>query len=75
MARRPVTGGDLDAPATKRDMRELREELRHELEPRPGTRDADWTASARGEHVAFRMLMTGVIPIDTGTMSGTVGPP
>jgi hypothetical protein len=63
---------DLDAPATKRDLlefatkqdvRDLRDELRHELDKLTVKIDAYWTASDRVQRLAFGMLATGVIAI------------
>jgi hypothetical protein len=63
---------DLDAPATKRDLldfatkhdvQELRQELRHELDKLNIKIDAYWTASDRVQRLAFGMLATAVIAI------------
>jgi hypothetical protein len=63
---------DLDAPATKRDLlefatkqdiRDLRDELRHELDKLNVKIDAYWTASDRVQRLAFGMLATAVIAI------------
>ena len=63
---------DLDAPATKRDLLEfatkhdvqdLRQDLRHELDKLNVKIDAYWTASDRMQRLAFGMLATGVIAI------------
>jgi hypothetical protein len=50
---------DLDQPATKRDL----VELRHELETLHIKVDAYWTASDRVQRLAFGMLGTAVIAI------------
>jgi hypothetical protein len=50
---------DLDQPATKRDI----VELRHELEKLHIKVDAYWTASDRVQRLAFGMLGTAVIAI------------
>jgi hypothetical protein len=54
---------DLDAPATKRDLLELRTELRHELDKLNVKADAYWNASDRVQRLAFGLLGTGVIAI------------
>jgi hypothetical protein len=51
---------DLDAPATKRDVLELRNELRHDLEMLGVKIDAYWTASERVQRLAFAVLAAGV---------------
>jgi hypothetical protein len=50
---------DLDQPATKRDL----VEVRHELETLHIKVDAYWTASDRVQRLAFGMLGTAVIAI------------
>ncbi|HJY45828.1 MAG TPA: hypothetical protein VJ301_14495 [Propionibacteriaceae bacterium] len=63
---------DLDAPATKRDLldfatkqdiRDLRQDLRHELDKLNVKVDAYWTASDRVQRLAFGMLVTAVVAI------------
>jgi hypothetical protein len=54
---------DLDLPATKRDLLELRQELRHEIEKLSIKVDAYWMASDRVQRLAFGMLATGVVAI------------
>jgi hypothetical protein len=50
---------DLDAPATKQDIHDLR----HELDKLNVKIDAYWTASDRVQRLAFGMLATAVIAI------------
>jgi hypothetical protein len=50
---------DLDSPATKRDLLDLR----HEIEQLSIKVDAYWTASDRVQRLAFGMLAAGVIAI------------
>jgi hypothetical protein len=50
---------DLDAPATKQDIHDLR----HELAKLNVKIDAYWTASDRVQRLAFGMLATAVIAI------------
>jgi hypothetical protein len=54
---------DLDLPATKRDLLELRQELRHEIEKLSIKVDAYWMASDRVQRLAVGMLATGVVAI------------
>jgi hypothetical protein len=53
------TMSDLDAPATKQDIHDLR----HELDKLNVKIDAYWTASDRVQRLAFGMLATAVIAI------------
>jgi hypothetical protein len=50
---------DLDSPATKRDLLDLR----YEIEQLSIKVDAYWTASDRVQRLAFGMLAAGVIAI------------
>jgi hypothetical protein len=59
----PATKRDLLDFATKQDVRDLREELRHELDKLNVKIDAYWTASDRVQRLAFGMLATAVIAI------------
>jgi hypothetical protein len=54
---------DLDLPATKRDLLELRQELRHEIEKLSIKVDAYWMASDCVQRLAVGMLATGVVAI------------
>jgi hypothetical protein len=61
---------DLDAPITKRDLLEFREELRHEIEKlgveieKLGVKiDSFWTASMHVERLAFGVLALGTLAI------------
>jgi hypothetical protein len=63
---------DLDAPATKRDLldfatkqdlRDLRQDLRQELDKLNIKVDAYWMASDRVQRLAFGMLATAVVAI------------
>jgi hypothetical protein len=58
-----IVTSDLDLPATKRDLLELRQELRHEIEKLSIKADAYWMASDRVQRLAFGMLATGVVAI------------
>jgi hypothetical protein len=50
---------DLDAPATKQDIHDLR----HELDKLHVKIDAYWTASDHMQRLAFGMLATGMVAI------------
>jgi hypothetical protein len=58
---------DLDQPATKRDI----VELRHELEKLHIKVDAYWMASDRVQRLAFGMIVTGVVTV-VATMATVV---
>jgi hypothetical protein len=58
-----IVTSDLDLSATKRDLLELRQELRHEIEKLSIKVDAYWMASDRVQRLAFGMLATGVVAI------------
>jgi hypothetical protein len=58
-----IVMSDLDLPATKRDLLELRQALRHEIEKLSIKVDAYWMASDRVQRLAFGMLATGVVAI------------
>lgn len=54
---------DLEQPATKRDIAELRAELRTAIEKLEIKVDAYWTASDRVQRLAFAMIAAGMIAI------------
>jgi hypothetical protein len=58
-----IVTSDLDLSATKRDLLELRQALRHEIEKLSIKVDAYWMASDRVQRLAFGMLATGVVAI------------
>jgi hypothetical protein len=55
---------DLDAPATKRDVLDLR----HEIEKLGIRLEAYWTASDRVQRLAFGMVGTAVVAIVAATV-------
>ena len=54
---------ELDAPATKRDLLELRQTLQHELAKLDIKVDAYWQAANHIQRLAFGMVGTAVVAI------------